>query len=360
MNSICSVDMESYQAIRERNIDIMDDGTIGIWKSSSDFNAVRECILFLDTFSQQTQPTALLNNRRKPNAFFRELKHCVDLIATVDIAHQVFIYNPVVHLFIDFIALHQLDDELKVLQSAPERESLLLGHLRHLHEDLNSADLRKAIKNFKRGPDKNYKELEKYVDELFARYARLLVIRVDLAFLEAERGNVPLKDVVHYHTKLLGDRRNSPFLKDAVGYAWSLEYAEKTGYHYHLVCFYDGSKHREDMTIGLGIGEQWKAVTQGKGRVYVCNTHKNMYRLCGIGAVDYHDEIKRESLRKALAYLTKPQLFAKVGSLLKGRVRTFGRGGPPKRAPKPGRPRTKHHEGKQQKMRQERSGEGKV
>lgn len=341
MSSIFGVEPEAYKSVYESSYDIMDDGRIVIGKTRSDFNAVRTCILFLDKFSQQGQPSSLLGKSGKMNAFCRDLKRCVDLISTIDMAHQVFIYNPIIHLFIDFIELHQLGHELKVLRSAPEREPLLLGHLCHLQEDLNSADMRKAIKNFKRGPAKNYKALEKYIDALFARYARLLVIRVDLAFLEAECDSVSLKDVVRYRTQLLGDRRNSPFLKDAVGYAWSLEFAEKTGYHYHLVCLYDGSKHREDMTIGLGIGEQWKAVTQGKGRAHVCNTYKEMYRFCGIGAVDYHDKIKRDGLRKALAYLTKPQLFAKVAHMLKERVRTFGRGELPKGALKLGRPRTK-------------------
>lgn len=341
MNSCFGVDLDAYKASYESCYDRMDDDSIALDKIHSDFSAVRSCILLLDELAQQTKPLSLLTKNKHLTAFGQSLQQCTKRITAVDMERQAFVYSPVVHLFADFIALHRLHDELDHLRWAPERESLLLSHLCHLQEDLNSPDMRKAIKYFKRGPAKNYQALEEYVEALFARYARLLVIRVDLAFLEAERDSVSLQDVVAYRTQLLGDRRNTAFLKDAVGYAWSLEYAEKTGYHYHLVCFYDGSKHREDITIGLGIGEQWQAVTQGKGRFYVCNAKKPDYRFCGIGAVDYHDDVKREYLRKALAYLTKPQLFAKVACLLKGKVRTFGRGEKPKRPLKTGRPRGK-------------------
>lgn len=341
MNSIFGVDSEAFKTSCESVYDIMDNDGLAVDKIRSDFSAVRSCILFLDELSQQTKPSALLNKNRKLTTFGKALLQCTKTITAVNIERQAFIYNPKVHRFADFITLHRLYDELENLRWAPEREPQLLSYLCHLKEDLNSPDTRKAIKHFKRGPAKNYKALEKYVDALFARYARLLVIRVDLAFLEAERDSVSLQDVVKYREQLLGDRRNSAFLKDAVGYAWSLEYAEKTGYHYHLVCFYDGSKHREDITIGLGIGEQWKTITQGKGRVYVCNTQKEFYRFCGIGAVDYHDGTKREYVRKALAYLTKPQLFAKVASFHYLDVRTFGKGVMPKGPLKPGRPRGK-------------------
>ncbi|USV58780.1 YagK/YfjJ domain-containing protein [Aeromonas encheleia] len=341
MYSIFGVDSEAFKTSCESVFDIMDNDVLAVNKVRSDFSAVRSCILFLDKFSQQKTPFSLLTKNRQLSAFGQELLQCTKSITAVNIKPQAFIYNPVVHLFADFITLHRLHDELEDLRWAPERGSLLLGHLEHLKEDLNSPDTHKAIKHFKRGPAKNYKALEKYVDGLFARYARLLVIRVDLAFLEAERDSVSLQDMVKYREQLLGDRRNSAFLKDAVGYAWSLEYAEKTGYHYHLVCFYDGSKHREDITIGFGIGEQWEAITQGKGRFYVCNAQKPGYRFCGIGAVDYHDDIKREYLRKALAYLTKPQLFAKVANFHHSGVRTFGKGVIPKGPRKPGRPRGK-------------------
>ncbi|QWL80762.1 inovirus-type Gp2 protein [Aeromonas hydrophila] len=197
------------------------------------------------------------------------------------------------------------------------------------------------VKNFQRGPAKNYNGLVRYTNILTARYARLLVIRIDLSFLELYREGVSLEEFFEYREKLLGDRRYRPFLKDIVGHAWSLEYAKKTGYHYHMLFFYDGSKHREDITIGMGIGEQWKKITGGKGRYYLCNHKKGSYRFCGIGVVDYHDRIACENLNKAIAYLTKPQLFAKVTGFLEARVRSFGRGVLPKMSPRKGRPRRK-------------------
>lgn len=349
MNSIYGVDEDAFMSSIDSVFSIDDNNSIVITQARTEFHLVISCIRFLDKLSTHASPLSLLHKSENRNvsmnqlltSFGREFLKCARKVTTVNISSGVFLYNPKVSFFANFINRYNMVDELAFLHRNPERESVLLGYIDELREHLNSKEMHSLIKNFQRGPAKNYKALVNYTHTLFKHYARLLVIRIDLSFLDMYKKEVSLKDCALYRRKLLGDRRSRPFIKNAVGYAWSLEYARSTGYHYHMLFFYDGSKHREDITIGMGIGEQWKDITGNKGRFYLCNTKKDSYRFCGIGMVDYHDGIARQNLNKAIAYLTKPQHFAKVRGLQDARVRAFGRGDVPHVSPLKGRPRRK-------------------
>ena len=84
-----------------------------------------------------------------------------------------------------------------------------------------------------------------------------------------------------------------------------MEYAHLTGFHFHLLVFYCGSKHREDITLAKALGEHWvQKITRGNGRYRNCNAKSYPER--GLGSISWF-ELSRIKILKTLVadYLVK-------------------------------------------------------
>ncbi|WP_255587569.1 YagK/YfjJ domain-containing protein [Deefgea piscis] len=190
----------------------------------------------------------------------------------------------------------------------------------------------------------SFRSTKTYIEYLFERYARLLVIRLDFGFRVGSELRSDLLQCRECFQRMLNNREHNSLFKNQVGYIWRLEYGEKKGWHYHCIFFFDGSKSRQDITLGDEIGSYWmNAITKGQGTYWNCNRHKERYELfktLGVGMVYYKDELKREKLLQAAAYLCKIDQFLRQ-ALPEGveGVRTFGRGEISSRAANQGRPR---------------------
>lgn len=186
---------------------------------------------------------------------------------------------------------------------------------------------------FRRRRDKHYKlvrsntqGLLELIDRLFAQHSQLLVVRMDLSYrrhssmpwlshpITEEEARNHRDEMIRY----LG--RKCPFKR--VGYAWKLEFTEHTGWHTHLLLFFDGNRHQHDLLIAEHIGKQWNnEITHGLGRNFICNYEPYRYR--GIGKIHHTDVAKLWALRALVApYLTKVDYYVRM-VLTKGDA--FGR-----------------------------------
>jgi hypothetical protein len=175
---------------------------------------------------------------------------------------------------------------------------------------------------------RSIRNLAKYVEALFAKFSRLLVIRIDLGYLMEHRG-IGVETAQADLRRFLNNRRNNGMFREKlVGYIWKLEYAELRGHHFHVVLFFDGAKSHKDAHIAERVGQYWERVTHGRGNYYNCNRRKHAYVRCGIGMVSHDDQVMRENLLMAIAYLTKSEQLLRLRR--DKRVRAFGRGEMPK------------------------------
>lgn len=176
-----------------------------------------------------------------------------------------------------------------------------------------------------------------YTASILSYYARTMVVRLDLGYLENARSGLTI-DQVYAH---LGQLRYlidvHPMFEHLVGYAWSIEQGEWDGYHLHCIFCFDGSKECRDVYKGFEIGELWKhTITGGVGHYENCNAHKERYTRLGIGM------IHRDNAEQCLTAIDVLQYIAKDdGQHLRikpnGR-RIFGTGRPPDIFAKRGRP----------------------
>ena len=245
--------------------------------------------------------------------------------------------------------------------------------VKFLRNEADAQDVRKKLADWRRNANKNLGRIRQYVNLLFERHARLEVLRVDLLYREAclddqtapkagerlcaasqqcqvdmldgkktvrenlARINVRTAkdDMAHF----LRNMRSNAIFDSMVGYIWKLEYSRWSGYHFHCVFFYDGSKVQKGAYLAQQIGDYWtNTITNGRGFAHNCNLDQRRYRSWGIGRVDYDDVDKRVKLDQALAYLAKREQYVRVKPGSKCRVFQTG---VVKQKPASGRPRSK-------------------
>ena len=199
----------------------------------------------------------------------------------------------------------------------------------------NSKQFRKQLANLSRMTTRNTVSLQRYLNDLFEFYSRLLVVRVDFHYKKSEYECLSLEQVMKDRDVFIRQvKREHPYL---VGMCWKLEYGEDRSYHYHMVFFFDGAKVRQDITLGIQLGELWLEVTDGEGTYYNCNADKSKYDECYLGQINYYDTDKRAALIH-VSYLTKVDESI-IAVQLNDKARIFGKMTLPKHASAAGRPR---------------------
>lgn len=199
----------------------------------------------------------------------------------------------------------------------------------------NSKKFRKQLSNLSRMTTRNTVSLQRYVNDLFEFYSRLLVVRVDFHYHKSEYEHLSLEQVMKDRDVFIRQvKREHPYL---VGMCWKLEYGEDRSYHYHMVFFFDGAKVRQDVTLGIQLGELWLEVTEEAGTYYNCNADKSKYDECYLGQINYYDTDKRAALIH-VSYLTKVDESI-IAVQLNDKARIFGKMTLPKHASAAGRPR---------------------
>lgn len=198
--------------------------------------------------------------------------------------------------------------------------------------------VRRIADNLKRGE----KSVFEYVNALFERFARLLVLRIDLHMPIAEAGSDRVALAQQYFERFLNNKRGNKLFQHVVGYIWKLEEGESRGAHYHVVLFLQGAKVEKDIFICTEIGEYWKRVTKGKGTYFNVNARIPDYRVkgigIGVGMINHYETEKRENLGRIIKYFFKREQYLSSKRLAKTRV--FGKGEMPKRSVL-GRPRVR-------------------
>lgn len=222
---------------------------------------------------------------------------------------------------------------------------------------MSSGEFKRVISAHLRSAAKNYSGLVDYIDSLFARYSRLLVLRVDFSYgkgrLNVEDYSQPSDrldvlrivtgEIVEHRIELIDYLKNKCPELGMVGYVWKLEYGREKGHHYHMMFFLDGAKVRQDIVIAKLIGEHWSnVITQGRGVYYNCNGNKDKYKYCGVGMISHNEAEKLRNLKeKAAIYLTKADRY--VSACMPDNRRSFGKGNSPKLGGRSvGRPRENH------------------
>lgn len=185
-----------------------------------------------------------------------------------------------------------------------------------------------------------YNSIERYINFLFIKSSRLLVLRIDLYYLKQYTRQVTIEEAHRDRKHFLNNMRGNSLFRHLAGYVWKLEYGEEKGYHFHLILFFKGSERRKDEWLAKQISNYWsERIIPGRGWAHTSNCRKNKFKHLGIGMISYGDQEKRNNLLlRVVRYLTKADQFLRVKSKVRSRV--FGKGEMPgERSNLAGRPR---------------------
>jgi hypothetical protein len=163
-----------------------------------------------------------------------------------------------------------------------------------------------------------FKKLKDYVDALFAKHSRLIVIRLDLSYHVSNdlqpKQLVTLQQAKNDLAHLLKNTRHNALFEHVVGYIWKLEYGQSRGYHYHIILFFLGSKVQKDVYIAMQIGKYWsEVITNKRGHYYNCNNDKakhDSFGNLGIGRINADDtRLRFNLLNKVVKYFIKKEQY---------------------------------------------------
>jgi hypothetical protein len=182
------------------------------------------------------------------------------------------------------------------------------GFVEELRGRYRSEEFQRVLQTQSIDEKKLSKSLTQYVDALFARHARLLLVRIDLLYRHGGEP-VTLERALADFDRFMANSRHNKIFKGKVGFIRRLEFGDLRGhYHFHLLYFFHGSnRHRGYHACEL-LGEYWKKITNGLGHFENCNKNESAYKAKGIlaiGMVNHHEFAKRDNLRRVINYFVK-------------------------------------------------------
>lgn len=247
-------------------------------------------------------------------------------------------FHPLIDLFWKHAApLSALHHKL----SFPGDVEAVIACAEAIRKEAATKAFRKRRSNHIKPVRQNTESLLTYIDGLFDRWGRLLVIRLDVGYKRdflkgAGDAMIDYTQVREHREAFLDYLRSDAFPSVLRGFAWSLEMGRTASFHYHWLLFIDGHESQQDVALARALGEHWEhVITEGKGRYYNCNADDHPRR--GVGMINYWNSERMEALKEVVApYLTKQDY------LIRTKVedgKTFSHGRLPLTPPKSGRPR---------------------
>lgn len=190
-----------------------------------------------------------------------------------------------------------------------------------------------AITDFVFQEQRNSFSLCNYMSYFLSKFARVLIVRVDLKIKSEFAHQVSVEDFHGFMNKLrdkIGKKRGC--FADLRGNAWAVEQGvENGGLHCHLLLIYNGDVHWRDWYLGDAAGKQWAKITDGLGGYHNCNTpeRKKDYErqgTLGIGMMHRNNPLEVKNAIHAALYLTRPDKYEQRLKAWLPNMRSFGHG----------------------------------
>jgi len=270
---------------------------------------------------------AVVNRNRRPLRFYKKLADL--LVQFKRIYKSDFYYSPAIGLFVEL--LFDFDAYLDDFSWLNEKLSEISFKIIQEDFERHYQEHNRQLRNHRYSESKNTEKLVRRMRKVSDRYARILVVRVDLAYPLKYQGQVGIQefsdDMKVLCTRL---RDQDTIFKGLIEYAWALEQGEEKGYHCHLLLVYKGSERRNAYWVADQVGKLWGKITEGQGCHFNCHTaaylkqFSDLNRL-GIGMIYRNDPEQVNNMLNTVKYLVRPEKENQhLRVKCKKRMRTFG------------------------------------
>lgn len=291
----------------------------------SSFKSLSELETWLDTLIQTGGHSTLVS--------MKQINQIEDGLATAMALPTVYGYSETVDLFIQcaldlgLLCVNNLQSRyyVKGVQAVDQAAALELIHrLAHIGNQREFLERRRLRQ---RDINERYHDYCHYVDALFARNDRLVVLRLDLAYAKEIGTILPLEDALSDLDRFFDRMRSHPLFHGKVGFIVKTEYGLDKGIHFHLILFFNGSQRNGSSHCHLAqqIGEYWvQDIVLHQGLYWNCNAQASDFvRLdrLGIGLIHWNEIQTRKNLCDyVLAYVCKHEQGLRCHYLPKARL----------------------------------------
>lgn len=166
--------------------------------------------------------------------------------------------------------------------------------------------------------------IEGYLNQVLHRYARTLLLRVDLHYHRYPSMPVTIERLIRDKNRFLQGIQDHSLFQHCIGYCWRLEQGRSKGFHIHTLFCFRGDRVKSDYHKAHEIGAYWNELTQPLGYFYNCNAQPERYQYPVLGCL-HRDGLPQhaEGLTHLMAYFAKGDQRLR---LYPPRTRSFGRG----------------------------------
>ncbi|QHO79853.1 hypothetical protein CPT31_02010 [Enterobacter hormaechei] len=145
--------------------------------------------------------------------------------------------------------------------------------------------------------------LRHHLSELFERYSKLLMLRVDFYYqVDSDAWSHADEHSTVADITLLLQRCDA--ICGLVGFAWVLEHTDQHGFHIHAAFYLNGQRHRKIWPTFKALQALWNEVTAGEGHAFRC-APQEYYKVQGERVTSHDDAKARRGMQYILSYLSK-------------------------------------------------------
>lgn len=287
-------------------------------KNNALFHASNEAIL---TIEIEEFIQSCIQATRQPRSFYENFR---DLLLEFDqIYNPDFSYSSLIELFCTLLYDYQQDlDSPLDLYRALKQDTFKQWQQYFIQtQAAHQNDMAQHRYNEKL----NAESLDKRLLELVDEYQALLVVRVDLAYIQSPN----IQQVEQDLEKLRRRINRSKYGDEILLLVWALEQGASKGYHCHLALIFDERDRTGAWSIAKAIGELWEEITNDQGCYFNCHDRNYLNRyakrdVIGIGIIYCNVAYQVEKMRSTLAYFVRPDKGQLLRVKASKKKRSFG------------------------------------
>lgn len=262
-----------------------------------------------------------VTSSRQPRSFYQNFSYL--LLGFYQVYDPDFSYSCLIEPFcrllydydLEYESPASLSDLLKQTSFREWQSDFDLAWRNHLNE----------MRQHRFSEKQNAQNLDHRLIDLLTSYTALLVVRVDLAYVE----NKNIQQVDDDLEKLRRKINRSKYADDLLLLVWALEQGESTGYHCHIALVFNERKRNSAWHIAKEIGELWKDVTDDQGKYFNCHDRSYLKRyeerdIVGIGMIYSKVPYQVRKMCSTLSYLARPEKTQHLRVKTSVKMRSFG------------------------------------
>lgn len=147
--------------------------------------------------------------------------------------------------------------------------------------------------------------LHQHVDNLFNKYSKLILLRIDFAYLSHSPAFTH-QDVHGLCADMVQMDSELKRIHGIAGYAWVAEYGECHRYHVHGAIFINAQLRNKAWPVFQEIAEFWQRITDAEGYAHRC-TPRQHYKVRGEEVTEYDDKAGINAMKYILSYMAKTE-----------------------------------------------------